>query len=63
MLHLLHNRIERTFAVTAAGVRTFWLANSKKFLFRLTTKTLLYSSMVSFVFAMTLSSENIHTRK
>jgi len=28
--------------ITAAGVWTLWLANSKKFLFRLTTKILLY---------------------
>jgi len=27
----LHDRIERTVAVTAAGVCNFWLANSKKF--------------------------------
>ena len=52
MLYFLHNRIERTFAFTAAGVGTFWLANSKKFLFRLTTKILLYSWMVSFMFLL-----------
>ena len=38
MLYFLHNRIERTVAFTATGVWTFWLANSNKILFRLTTK-------------------------
>jgi len=52
MLYILHNRIERTFTVTAAGVCTFWLANSKKSLFRLTTKILLYSWMASFTFLL-----------
>jgi len=50
MLCFLHNRIKRIFAVTAAGVGTFWLANSKKILFRLTTKILLYSWMVVLCF-------------
>jgi len=62
MLFFLHNRIERAFAATAAGVYTFWLVNGKKFLFRLTTKILLNAWMASF-FATTLSSENKHTRK
>jgi len=31
---------------------TFWLANSKKILFRLATKTLLYSWMASFTFLL-----------
>jgi len=48
----LHNGIERTFAVTAAGVCTFWLANSKKFLFRFIKKMLLYSWMASFAFLL-----------
>ena len=52
MLFLLNNRVERTFAVTAAGLCTFWLANSKKFLFRLTTKILFYSLMASFTFLL-----------
>jgi len=60
MLYFPHNRIERTFAFTAAGVWTFWLANRKKFLFmlttkilfRLTTKILLYSWMASFMFSL-----------
>jgi len=52
MLYFPHNRIERTFAFTAAGVWTFWLANSKKFLFRLTAKILLYSWMASFMFSL-----------
>jgi len=52
MLYFLHNRIKRTFAVTASGVCTFWLANSKKSLFRLTTKILLYSWMASFTFLL-----------
>jgi len=52
MLIILDNRIERTFAVIAAGVSTFWLANSKEFLFRLTTKTLLYAWVASFTFLL-----------
>jgi len=52
MLFFLHNRIKRTFAVTAAGVYTFWPANSKTFLFRLTTKLLLYAWMASFIFLL-----------
>jgi len=52
MLYFLHNRMERTFAFTAAGVCTFWLANSKKFLFRLITKILLYSWMANFTFLL-----------
>jgi len=52
MLFFLYNRVERIFAVTAAGACTFWLANSKKFLFRLTTKILLYSWMASFTFLL-----------
>jgi len=64
MLYFLHNRIERTFAFTAAGVSTFWLANSN-FLFRPTTKLLfaLFLDGWLYVFAVTLSSENTHTRK
>ena len=50
MLSFLHNRIERTFAFTAAGVCILWLANSKKFLFRFITKMLLYSWMAGFTF-------------
>ena len=38
MLYSLHNRIDRTFAFIAAGIYTFWLANSKKILFRLLQK-------------------------
>ena len=52
MLFFLHNRTERTFAFTAAGLCTFWLASSKKFLFGLTIKILLYSWMASFVFLL-----------
>jgi len=52
MLYFLHNRIESTFAFTAAGIWTFWLANSKKNLFRLTTKILLYYWMTSFIFSL-----------
>jgi len=50
MLYLLRNRIERTFAFTAAGVCIFCLADSKKFLFRLITKMLLYPWKVGFMF-------------
>jgi len=52
MLFFLDKRIERTFAVTAAGVCTIWLGNSKKFLFRLTTQILLYAWMASFTFLL-----------
>jgi len=52
MLYFLHNRIERTFTFTAAGVCTFWLVNSKKLLFRLTAKKLPYSWMASFTFLL-----------
>jgi len=64
MLLFLHNRIERISAVTAAGVCTSLLANSKTFVFRLTTKILLYSLKGYLcIFGVTLSSENTHTRK
>ena len=52
ILYFLHNRIKRTFAFTAAGICTFWLANGKTFLFRLTTEILLYSWMASFMFLL-----------
>ena len=52
MLYVLHNRIERTFAFTAAGICTFWVANNKKFLFKLTTKILLYSWLAGLAFLM-----------
>jgi len=49
MLFFLHNRI---FGIIAAGVCTFWLLNNKEFLFRRTTKTLLYVWMASFMFML-----------
>jgi len=52
MLYVLHNRFERTFAFPAAGIWTFWLANSKKNSFRLPTKILLYSWMARFMFSL-----------
>jgi len=53
MLYFLHNRIERTFlAFTAAVVCTFWLAYSKKILFRLTAKILLSSWIASFMYLL-----------
>jgi len=55
MLSFLNNTIERTFAVTAAGVRTSdsWLT-AKKILFRFrhTTQILLYAWMASFKFLL-----------
>jgi len=48
MLFFLLNRVETTFAVTAAGIYTFRQGNSKIILFRLTTKTLINSWMASF---------------
>jgi len=52
MVYFLHKKIETTFAFTAAGVCTFWPANSKIFLLRLTTKKLLYSWMAGFTFLL-----------
>jgi len=40
----------KTFAFTAAGVCIFWLANSKKYLFKLITKMLLHYWMAGLTF-------------
>jgi len=55
--------MERTFAFTAAGVCAFWLAYSKKFLFRLTTKILLSSWMAISMFLLQHYLLKIHTQE